>query len=100
MSFIMIEWSVSPGIFAFLVGIVSFVIGALVVFISLVKQWRRARKAEQNFRNLEDQLNQLRAQYIALTQQPLSPHTASSVAQQIASANTLLETTGEEDISK
>lgn len=68
MNFFAANWQCSVGVFTVMAGLVSFGVGALTVFISLVGQWRRARKAEQKIRGLDDQLNELRAQYIALTQ--------------------------------
>lgn len=69
MNFFSANWQSSVGMIVLLAGIISFAIGALTVFTSLVSQWKRARKAEQKIRDLETQLNELRAQYIALTQQ-------------------------------
>lgn len=88
MNFFAANWQSSVGIFTILVGLVSFGVGALTVFISLVGQWRRARKAEQKIRDLEDQLNQLRGQYIALSQQN-APHTQSNVGQNTATPPTV-----------
>lgn len=68
MNFFSANWQSSVGMIVLLAGIISFAIGALTVFTSLVSQWKRARKAEQKIRDLETQLNELRAQYIALTQ--------------------------------
>ncbi|MDI2091031.1 lipopolysaccharide assembly protein LapA domain-containing protein [Commensalibacter oyaizuii] len=90
MSFFMISWKTSVGIFALLLGIASFAIGALTVFISLVGQWRRARKAEQKMRDLEKQLSELQSKYIAMTQpqvtQPVGI-TPTSTATTIESSN-------------
>nr|WP_232349792.1 MULTISPECIES: LapA family protein [Commensalibacter] len=69
MNFFSANWQSSVGMIVLLAGIISFAIGALTVFTSLVSQWKRARKAEQKIHDLETQLNELRAQYIALTQQ-------------------------------
>jgi len=68
MSFPFFSWQMSVGFFAVLVGLASFVIGALTVSIALVKQWRKVRKANKQVQDLEKKLNELREQYISLTQ--------------------------------
>ena len=69
MNFFSANWQSSVGMIVLLAGIISFAIGALTVFTSLVSQWKRARKAEQKIRDLETQLNELRAQYIRSREQ-------------------------------
>lgn len=87
MNFFAANWQSSVGVFTILVGLVSFAVGALTVFVSLVGQWRRARKAEQKIRDLEDQLNQLRAQYIALTQQNVNSHNSTGQTATVSAVN-------------
>lgn len=70
--FVIMKRDISIGMLAFVLGLASFALGALTVFISWGKQWRRAKKAEQNARSLEEQLNALRGQYIALSQQNIA----------------------------
>lgn len=86
MNFFAANWQSSVGMIVLLAGLISFAIGALTVFISLVGQWKRARKAEQKIRDLETQLNELRAQYIALTQQNTTPQGAGSNGIQVSAA--------------
>lgn len=74
-SFPFLSWNISIGMFAVLLGLVSFVIGALTIFISLVKQWRKVRAANKQIQELEKKLNELREQYINNLTQSVAGHT-------------------------
>lgn len=75
MYFPLLSWKISIGIFALLLGLASFVIGALTIFISLIKQWRKVRVANKQIQELEKKLNELREQYINNLTQPVAGHT-------------------------
>ena len=90
MNFFAVNWQSSVGMIVLLAGIISFAVGALTVFISLVGQWKRARKAEQKIRDLETQLNELRAQYIALTQQNTLKQNSTTTEPHISTATAAL----------
>lgn len=75
MAFPLLSWTTSIGTFALLLGLASFIIGALTVFISLIKQWRKVRAANKQIQELEKKLNELREQYINNLTQPVAVHT-------------------------
>ncbi|CAI3944738.1 LapA family protein [Commensalibacter papalotli (ex Botero et al. 2024)] len=81
MYFPLLSWKISIGIFALLLGLASFVIGALTIFISLVKQWRKVRAANKQILELEKKLNELREQYINNLTQPVPGHTPAQAPQ-------------------
>ncbi|MDI2112954.1 lipopolysaccharide assembly protein LapA domain-containing protein [Commensalibacter nepenthis] len=76
MYFPLLSWQVSVGAFALLLGLASFIIGVLVMFVSLVKQWRKVRTANKQIQELEKKLNELREQYINNLTQPVAGHAA------------------------
>lgn len=96
MNFFSANWQSSVGMIVLLAGIISFAIGALTVFTSLVSQWKRARKAEQKIRDLETQLNELRAQYIALTQQNTTQQGTGQNGTPVPTATSVLSPAGVE----
>lgn len=101
MSFPFFSWQMSVGFFAVLVGLGSFVIGALTVSISLVKQWRKVRKANKQVQELEKNLNDLRAQYISLTQNQTSAPVAHTAAIPLVQEPvTVIGNSAEEDAAK
>ncbi|GAB6855786.1 lipopolysaccharide assembly protein LapA domain-containing protein [Asaia astilbis] len=51
-----LSWQLSAGTLALGLGVGSFLLGGLVMFIGEVKQRSRARKAEQQVRSLESQV--------------------------------------------
>ncbi|CAI3938211.1 unnamed protein product [Commensalibacter communis] len=74
MYFPLLSWKVSVGTFALLLGLASFIIGVLVMFIAIVKQWRKVRAANKQIQELEKKLNELREQYINNLTQPAAGH--------------------------
>lgn len=56
------SWQSSPGVVALIAAVLFFLVGALVVWFSELRQRRRARRAEQQVRALEIQVTELRAQ--------------------------------------
>lgn len=102
MSFPFFSWQMSVGFFAVLVGLASFVIGALTVSISLVKQWRKVRKANKQVQELEKKLNELREQYISLTQTSAPTPAVASAAVNIPVQEpvTVIGHSAEEDAAK
>lgn len=99
MSFPFFSWQMSVGFFAVLVGLASFVIGALTVFIALVKQWRKVRKANKQVQDLEKKLNELREQYISLTQTS-APATPAAVNIPVQEPITVIGNSAEADAAK
>lgn len=55
------SWKCSLGVLALSVGALSFLLGAFCLWVVEFRQGRRARKAEQQVRDLEAQLAQVRA---------------------------------------
>ncbi|MFT8932169.1 MAG: LapA family protein [Acetobacter syzygii] len=55
------SWKCSLGVLALSVGALSFLLGAFCLWVVEFRQGRRARKAEQQVRDLEAQLAQVKA---------------------------------------
>ena len=55
------SWKCSLGVLALSVGALSFLLGAFCLWVVEFRQGRRARRAEQQVRDLEAQLAQMRA---------------------------------------
>ena len=66
------SWQSSPGVVTLISAVLFFLLGALMVWFSELRQRRRARRAEQQVRALEIQITELRGQL------------AQSVAQNVA----------------
>lgn len=82
MFFPLLSWKTSVGTFALLLGLASFIIGALTIFISLIKQWRKVRAANKQILELEKKLNELREQYINNLTQPAAQPSVQTTPQQ------------------
>lgn len=66
------SWKCSLGVLALSVGALSFLLGAFCLWVVEFRQGRRARRAEQQVRDLEAQLAQVRAM-LANRAPPVAP---------------------------
>jgi uncharacterized integral membrane protein len=79
------SWQSSSGVIVLLASIISFLLGAFLIWISELSQRHRARKAELQVRELEtrssaqrDELLRLRGQLTQVALTPVSPDTTVS----------------------
>lgn len=77
-----LSWQSSPGVVALVASVAAFLLGILFMWFAELRQRRRARRAEQQVKLLEQQVGELRAQL------------AQSVAQGIANPGLVLHPTG------
>lgn len=61
----MYQWQASVGVTVLIVAVLFFFLGAFVLWLSAMKQWHRARKAEQKISQLNQQLSDIREKVIA-----------------------------------
>ncbi|PHY93997.1 hypothetical protein CSR02_08670 [Acetobacter pomorum] len=77
------SWKSSAGVLALLVAAVAFLLGAFCLWTAEFKQRRRARKAEQHVKELEDQL----AQVQAMSSQTVAPVSTLAAPASVSSTN-------------
>jgi uncharacterized integral membrane protein len=69
-----LSWQSSPGVVALIAAVLFFLLGALVVWFSELRQRRRARRAEQQVRALETQIAELRTKLSQSVAQNVAYH--------------------------
>ena len=74
-----LSWQSSVGVVALIAAVVFFLLGALVVWFSELRQRRRARRAEQQVRTLETQIAELRTQLSQSVAQNVAYHGTTNV---------------------
>ncbi|QNT77640.1 LapA family protein [Entomobacter blattae] len=56
----------SVGVVVLIVAVLFFFLGAFILWLSAMKQWKRARKAEQKNTTLEEQIAEIQAKMASL----------------------------------
>ncbi len=77
-----LSWQSSVGVIALITAVIFFLVGALFVWFAELRQRRRARRAEQQVRTLENQVAELRTQLSQAVAQNVAYHGTTTVATQ------------------